>query len=68
MPAFDPSPEYQVTQEPVLLSDFANYPEEFVIRPPYQRKTVWSRAKQQALLDSLFRRFYVPRIVLREVR
>jgi uncharacterized protein with ParB-like and HNH nuclease domain len=42
--------------------------EEFVVRPPYQRKNVWSRKKQQALLDSLFRRYYVPRIVIREVR
>jgi hypothetical protein len=68
VPAFDPSPEYQVSQDLVPLNDFVNYAEEFVIRPPYQRKTVWSRAKQQALLDSLFRRFYIPRIVLREVR
>jgi hypothetical protein len=29
---------------------------------------VWSRKKQQALLDSLFRRYYVPRIVIRQVR
>ena len=37
-------------------------------RPPYQRKNVWQRKKKQALLDSLFRRYYVPRIVVREVR
>jgi hypothetical protein len=29
---------------------------------------VWSKQRQQQLLDSLIRRYYVPRIVLREVR
>jgi len=34
----------------------------------YQRKSVWGPKKKKALLDSLFRRYYVPRIVIREVR
>jgi len=50
------------------MRDFHEYREDYVTRPPYQRKNVWSRAKQQALLDSLFRRYYIPRLVLREVR
>jgi hypothetical protein len=37
------------------------------VRPPYQRKNVWSYSKKQALLDSLFRKYYIPRIVMREV-
>lgn len=46
----------------------SEYKEDYIVRPPYQRKNVWSRKKQQALLDSLFRRYYVPRIVMREIR
>ena len=68
MPMFDPQTEYDVVRKDFPISDFHEFKEEFVVRPPYQRKNVWSRAKQQALLDSLFRRYYVPRIVMREVR
>jgi len=65
---FDPQTEYEVSFEPIPIRDFHEFKEEFVVRPPYQRKSVWSRKKQQALLDSLFRRYYVPRIVIRLVR
>lgn len=65
---FNPKPNYDITFDSIQLKDFNDYWEEFVVRPPYQRKSVWSRKKQQALLDSLFRRFYVPRIVVREIR
>jgi hypothetical protein len=65
---FNPKTEYDIIVKPFPIRDFHDYPEEFVVRPPYQRKNVWSRKKQQALLDSLFRRYYVPRIVIREVR
>lgn len=65
---FNPQNQYDVYFDNIPLRDFLDYWEEFVVRPPYQRKTVWSRRKQQALLDSLFRRYYVPRIVIREVR
>lgn len=65
---FQPKPEYLVTLDSISIRDFHEYPEEFVVRPPYQRRNVWSTKKQQALLDSLFRRYYVPRLVLREVR
>lgn len=65
---FSPESEYTVVQERAPIKDFHDYAEEYVIRPPYQRKNVWSKSKKQALMDSLFRRYYVPRIVLREVR
>lgn len=65
---FDPQTEYDVNFDSIPIRDFHDYKEEFVVRPPYQRKNVWSRKKQQALLDSLFRRYYVPRIVIRLVR
>lgn len=68
MPMFSPRTRYDIIQRDIPIRDFHDYTEEFVIRPPYQRKNVWSRSKQQALLDSLFRRYYVPRIVIREVR
>ncbi len=51
-----------------MIKDFYDYEDDFVIRPPYQRKNVWNVSKQKALLDSLFRRYYIPKIVLREVR
>jgi len=68
MPVFNPKTQYEVVRRDFPIRDFHDYKEEFVVRPPYQRKNVWSRRKQQALLDSLFRRYYVPRIVVREVR
>lgn len=65
---FSPKSEYDVVSDSLDIKEFSEFSEEFVKRPPYQRKTVWGRKKQQSLLDSLFRRYYVPRIVLREVR
>lgn len=65
---FNPKPEYEIVYDSIPVKDFKDYWEEFVVRPPYQRKSVWSRKKKQKLLDSLFRRYYVPRIVIREVR
>jgi uncharacterized protein DUF262 len=65
---FEPRPAYDVVFANIPLREFTEYWDEFVVRPPYQRKTVWGRSKQQALLDSLFRSYYVPRIVIREVR
>jgi hypothetical protein len=65
---FNPTTEYLIVDEKFSIRDFHAYREDFVVRPPYQRKNVWSTSKQQALLDSLFRRYYVPRIVVREVR
>lgn len=65
---FNPKTTYSVKTRSVALRDFHDYAELYVVRPPYQRKNVWSRTKKQALLDSLFRRYYVPRLVLREIR
>ncbi|MCB9720072.1 MAG: DUF262 domain-containing protein [Candidatus Omnitrophica bacterium] len=66
--AFNPKQEYQVIEDLLTIKDFSDYSEEYVTRPPYQRKNVWSTRKKQNLLDSLFRRFYVPKIIIREVR
>lgn len=68
MSQFSPREAYTIRPDPTRLKDFHEYEEDFVVRPPYQRYTVWSTRKKQALLDSLMRRYYVPRIVLREVR
>ena len=65
---FDPPTSYDVVPSYIKLEEFHKYPEDYVVRPPYQRKSVWSRKKKQALLDSLFRRYYVPKIVLREIK
>lgn len=66
--AFNPKQEYLITEDKIRLKDFFDYKEDYITRPPYQRKSVWSVKKQQSLFDSLFRRFYVPRLVVREVR
>ena len=65
---FGPREEYVITQKMIRLRDFHDYADAYVTRPPYQRKTVWGRKKKQALMDSLLRRYYVPRLVLRQVR
>lgn len=65
---FQPNTEYDVIQDKINVRDFFEFKEMYVTRPPYQRKSVWPVKKQQALLDSLFRNYYVPRLVLREVR
>lgn len=66
--AFNPKQEYLITEDKIRLKDFFDYREDYITRPPYQRKSVWSVKKQQSLFDSLFRRYYVPRLVVREVR
>lgn len=66
--AFNPKQEYLITEDKIHLKDFFEYREDYITRPPYQRKSVWAVKKQQSLIDSLFRRFYVPRLVVREVR
>lgn len=66
--AFNPKSEYIITSKDISIKDFFDYKEDFVTRPPYQRKVVWNRKKKQALMDSLFRRYYIPKLVIREVR
>lgn len=66
--AFDPKPLYSVLHDKILVNHFHKYKNRYVERPAYQRKNVWTPAKKQALLSSLMQGFYIPRIVLREVR
>lgn len=66
--SFNPQTEYTIIPKEFPIEDFHKYKDEFVTRPPYQRKAVWSKAKKQALMDSLFRRYYVPKLVIRLVR
>jgi 5-methylcytosine-specific restriction endonuclease McrA len=65
---FNPKPEYITVPTDITIKDFFDYKEIYVTRPPYQRKSVWSQKKKQALMDSLFRRYYIPKLVIREVR
>ncbi|MFQ5328419.1 MAG: DUF262 domain-containing protein [Thermodesulfobacteriota bacterium] len=65
---FNPKSEYTVVSTDISIKDFFDYKEDYVTRPPYQRKSVWSKVKKQSLMDSLFRRFYIPKLVIREVR
>src|SRR5690348_5401812 len=65
---FSPRQDYQITPDIIRLRDFHDFREAYITRPPYQRKAVWSEKKKQALMDSLLRRYYVPKLVFREVR
>ncbi len=66
--SFNPKSEYTIVSTTTSIKDFFEYKEDYVTRPPYQRKSVWSKKKKQALMDSLFRGYYIPRLVIREVR
>ena len=66
--AFNPRSEYTIVPTAFSIEDFHKYQDDFVTRPPYQRKVVWSKAKKQSLMDSLFRGYYIPKLVVREVR
>lgn len=66
--AFNPKTEYTIVPTILRIKEFYDYPTDYVTRPPYQRKAVWSTQKKQALMDSLIRSYYIPRLVLREVR
>ena len=66
--SFSPKSKYNFIPDSIAIKDFFDYQDEYVTRPPYQRKAVWSKNKKQALMDSLIRRYYVPRLVVREVR
>ncbi len=65
---FNPKSAYTIVSTEISIKDFFEYKEDFVTRPPYQRKAVWSKKKKQSLMDSLFRRYYIPKLVIREVR
>jgi len=66
--SFNPKTEYITVPSDINIEDFFKYKEAYVTRPPYQRKSVWSKQKKQSLMDSLFRRYYIPKLVIREVR
>lgn len=66
--AFNPEAEYHIETVPINVRHLHAYRQRYIVRPPYQRKTVWETGKKQALLDSLFRRYFIPSIVIREVR
>lgn len=66
--AFSPKTEYTIVEDIIRIKDFYDYTSDYVTRPPYQRKAVWSIQKKQALMDSLLRSYYIPRLVLRKVR
>ncbi len=66
--SFNPKPKYITVSSDINIKDFFEYKEMYVTRPPYQRKSVWSKKKKQSLIDSLFRRYYIPKLVIREVR
>ncbi len=65
---FNPESEYHIETVAINIRHFHAYRKRYIVRPPYQRKTVWDTGKKQALLDSLFRRYFIPGIVVREVR
>ena len=37
---FEPRSEYDIIHDKIDIADFHKYPEDFVVRPPYQRKNV----------------------------
>ena len=66
---FSPREEYIIKDKKFNLKYFRDYPDAFILRPPYQRKAgIWSKKKKIDFLDSLCKRYYIPKIVLREVR
>ena len=46
---FNPKPEYITVSSDINVKDFFEYKEMYVTRPPYQRKSVWSKKKKQSL-------------------
>ena len=66
---FAPKEEYIVQEEKLELRDIREYPDRFILRPPYQRHSgVWSNKMKLQLLDSVCREYYIPKIVLRKIR
>ncbi len=66
--AFNPEQEYIIVNDKIQIIRFHEFNNLYIVRPPYQRKRVWDTKKKEDLLDSLFRRYYIPSVVLREVR
>ncbi|MGR3303750.1 MAG: HNH endonuclease family protein [Candidatus Scalindua sp.] len=66
--SFNPKTQYDIYPDKIPIRHFHAYKELYVTRPPYQRKSVWGPKKKRDLMDSLFRRYYIPKLVIREVR
>ena len=64
---FDLRSKLEIIQKDISIELLHKYSDDYLARPPYQRKNVWKPAKQQQLLVSLFCQFYVPRLVFRKV-
>lgn len=67
MVMFKKPQEHLVKSQSIRMFNFHELKELYVTRPPYQRRVVWTHKKQQALLDSIFRGYYIPRLVMRRV-
>jgi hypothetical protein len=66
---FSPKKDYNYETEKIALEEFHHYKERFILRPAYQRKAnIWPPEKRQSFLDSVCRGYYIPPLVLREVR
>ncbi len=66
---FSPPEEYIVISKDFPLKDFHDYPDFFILRPPYQRgPKAWKTKMKEQFLDSLLRGYYIPKIVLREIQ
>ena len=64
---YQPENDYIPVHQQIRLAEFRDYAEDYVLRPPYQRKTVWSKKQKQQLIDSLLKGHYIPSLVLREI-
>ncbi len=58
---------FHVEETVIHLEDFDKKTHLYIKRPPYQRKNVWPIPKQQRFIESIFRKYFIPRIVLRTV-
>lgn len=66
---FAPKEGYDVEPRPFELRDIREYPDMFILRPPYQRHSrIWKTKMKEGLLDSICRKYYIPKLVLRRVR
>ena len=64
---YKPRHEYKIKKKFYGLLCFHEERQRFLLRPPYQRNSVWKLEQKQALWDSLFRGYFIPEIVLRKV-
>ena len=67
MAMFTKPQEYLVKAQIIRMRDFHDRRGLYVTRPPYQRKVAWTTTNQRHLLDSIFRGYYIPKLVLRQI-